>query len=761
MHSAHDTFAVGATHDSGADSLVGTPVGDATIDPKRYVITRELARGGMGRVSLAEDVVLGRTVAIKELLDPRGDLVARFRRELALTARLQHPAIVSIHDGGIWKTGELAYVMRYVTGASLESVIQRAKTLEDRMALLPHAFAVVDAIAYAHARDIIHRDLKPANILVGEFGETVVIDWGLAKDLHAPDPSQPPARGSVQNLTETQVGAVIGTPAYMPPEQAAGEMVDARADVYSLGAVLYHVLAGTGPHEGPSIEAVFMMILDGNIVPLSERVPGLPRDLLAIVAKAMARDRAKRYAHAGELAVDLKKFAAGQLVGAQRYTAWQLLGRWIGRHKTVVLATTAALAVTAAVGVASVTQVVHERARAVEAQREATSARHDAEDLMDFMLVDLRKGLQPIGKIDLLFGVASHARDYYDRRVVADHHHVLARTNLADVLFDQRDDRGALAEDLAALALAETVGLSNPHDPTWQRDAASAHRSIGNLETSLASLPAAEREYRAALELSRDPASLRGLARTLRLQGRYDEAAVEIHRAIDAAVAEAALAPEDSGRQREVMEDHLEHGHILSARGAHAAAVAEFRTALVLADRLAAASPDVTASEDQSIIHSSLGYELKQVKDRPAARIEMQAAAAIDDALVHHDPQNANWQRDLAISKNALAKLLLEDKDYPAALAIYRETLALHVRDAEADPSNATKQHDLAMAYYYVADVLEDSGDKRGSLAPYRQAYALTAALSKRDPSNARWREQAKELGDSVTELEKSLHAQR
>jgi tetratricopeptide (TPR) repeat protein len=753
---ADNTFAVAATHTSGS-TMVTTEHGvDAIIDPKRYVITRELARGGMGRVSLAEDVVLGRTVAIKELLDTREDLVARFRRELALTARLQHPAIVSIHDGGVWTTGELAYVMRYVTGASLESVIQKTSTLEQRMALLPHAIAVVDAIAYAHARDIVHRDLKPANILVGEFGETVVIDWGLAKDLRSSEPSSIPT--AITSGTDTQVGAVLGTPAYMPPEQAAGETVDARADVYSLGAVLYHVLAGVGPHDGPSIEAVIVKILDGAITPLDKKVSAVPRDLLAIVAKAMARDKTKRYAHAGELSIDLKKFAAGQLVGAQEYSAWQLVGRWIRRHKSVVLATTAALAVTAAMGVASVTQVVHERARAVDAQHEAIAARHDAEDLMDFMLVDLRNGLEPVGRVDLMFGVASHARDYYDRRTVADHHHVLARSNLADVLFDQRDDRGALREQVAALAIAETVGIATPHDPHWQPDAAHAHRSIGNLEVSLGNLPAAEREYRASLELDTDPsASHRGVAHTLRLQGRYDEATAEIIAATNAAAGTAALDPDDSARIEDLVQAHLEHGHILTAQERYPAAVVELRTSLELANRLAAAHDDTKSFEDQSVAHSALGYALKKAGDRAAARVELQAAAQIDEGLVRHDPQNANWQRDLVISKNALAKLALEDKDTPTALAIYRETLALREREAFADPTNAFKQHDLAMAHYYVADTLEDAGDKTASLVEYRQAYKLTKQMADRDPTNAQWKLQVKELGDSIVELEKSF----
>src|SRR5262249_39665936 len=160
------------------------------------------------------------------------------------------------YEAGRWPTGEPFYAMEMVRGVSLDHVIPGKRTLDERLALLPNVIAAADALAYAHSQHIIHRDLKPGNVLVGKFGETVVIDWGLAKDLENPNDAPPKPAAPVPFPTDaadaglTVAGSVMGTPSYMPPEQARGEVVDERADVYSLGAILYSVLAGRPPYRG-------------------------------------------------------------------------------------------------------------------------------------------------------------------------------------------------------------------------------------------------------------------------------------------------------------------------------------------------------------------------------------------------------------------------------------------------------------------------------------------------------------------------------
>ena len=333
-----------------------------------YVIGEEIAKGGMGRVVEARDLRLGRAVAIKELLPRNRDAARRFEREARITAKLQHPAIINIHEAGVWAGGEPFYAMTKVAGRSLDKVVAERATLIERLGLLPNVIAVADALAYAHSQHVIHRDLKPSNVLVGEFGETVVIDWGLAKDLGAPgDPAL--SLSLKQPAEETLSGSVVGTPAYMPPEQARGEPVDQRADVYALGALLYHVLVGAPPYGGKRSKDVLAQVLAGSPVPVEDREPGAPADLVTIVAKAMHRDPEARYPSASELASDLKRFQTGQLVAAHHYSRVQLLWRWVRRNRLVVAIGVAAAITLAMVGALSVRRIVDERNRAELEQR--------------------------------------------------------------------------------------------------------------------------------------------------------------------------------------------------------------------------------------------------------------------------------------------------------------------------------------------------------------------------------------------------------
>ncbi|MEO1337723.1 MAG: serine/threonine-protein kinase, partial [Myxococcota bacterium] len=238
---------------SDVERLLDDPAGLGDfpeVERERYAVGEEFARGGLGRILEAQDHRLGRTVAIKELLSKDMRAQARFIREAKITARLEHPNIVPIHEAGHWPQGPRFYAMKLVRGTTLASRLEDAVNDEERLRLVPHLIDVADAVAYAHSQGILHRDLKPSNVMVGPFGETVLIDWGLAKDLRDSESDLPSSSdGMSPSIFETSDGIVVGTPPYMPPEQARAQPLDERADVYALGAMLYHVLCGRRPYH--------------------------------------------------------------------------------------------------------------------------------------------------------------------------------------------------------------------------------------------------------------------------------------------------------------------------------------------------------------------------------------------------------------------------------------------------------------------------------------------------------------------------------
>ncbi len=344
------------------------------VDRELYRDRRELHRGGMGRAIRARDSRLGRDVVIKELLDPddyapgvqRARLKQRLEHEAAITARLQHPAIVAVYEAGKWSDNEPFYAMPYVRGSTLGHEIARAETVGARLGLLSHVATACDAIAYAHSKAVVHRDIKPDNILVGEFGETVVIDWGLAKDLGDDLPELPEVDG---DPSLTRLGA--GTAAYMSPEQATGQEVTEQFDVYALGATLYHLFAGVPPYANVNGERVRTELLRTGPQPLAELASDTPAELISLTEKAMARDLDTRFASAGELAEELRRFLTGRLTRSHQHSGWQLFRRFLRKHRGVVVATSIGLVIAAVVATMSVIRIDRERGRAVASEKTA------------------------------------------------------------------------------------------------------------------------------------------------------------------------------------------------------------------------------------------------------------------------------------------------------------------------------------------------------------------------------------------------------
>src|SRR5687768_16899200 len=331
---------------------------------KRYETIDEVGRGGMGKVVRAYDRRLDRPIAIKSLLGSR-EHVSRFLHEARITARLEHPGIVPVHDAGRLASGEPFYAMKLVGGRTLEEAINSAGSLPARLALLGVIIDVAYAIAYAHSQGVIHRDLKPANVLVGDFGETLVIDWGLSKEFGRDAKRSLGGLKRISEPMETVDGSVMGTPAYMPPEQARGDSLDYRTDVWAIGALLYSLLTLHVPHQGSTKVEMLAAARTKQPRPIRELEPTAPPDLVAIAERAMAFDMEHRYASALELAEDLKRFQTGRLVAARNYGLRDVAWHWVRRNATVVVIGALLALVLVAIGAISVKRIVAARKTAV------------------------------------------------------------------------------------------------------------------------------------------------------------------------------------------------------------------------------------------------------------------------------------------------------------------------------------------------------------------------------------------------------------
>ncbi len=394
----------------------------------RYEIKRELARGGMGRVLIAMDNAVGREVALKELLPQKGgttisqrmttagELAERFLREAKVTGQLEHPNIIPVYEIGTREDGSVFYTMKLIRGTTLAdriSAISEDKSLSEsaklsaRLKLLEPFVDVCNAMAYAHSRGVIHRDLKPANVMLGDFGETLVLDWGLARVKGQADeaarrvkqdtPNFSPSLVGTESETRTLDGSVIGTPAYMPPEQAMGDLseVDEKSDVYSLGAILYEIIAARAPYEGKSANQILGKVQ--NVAP--DALPTVaPADLRALVEKAMARAKSGRLPSAAALCDEVRAFREGRQLSVYRYSRAEKARKFVARNKVASLVSALALVTIVAVTIIAFVNVLGERddaqqslARAEKAENERVALEQSQRAEHDRLLAERRR----------------------------------------------------------------------------------------------------------------------------------------------------------------------------------------------------------------------------------------------------------------------------------------------------------------------------------------------------------------------------------
>jgi WD40 repeat protein len=359
----------------------------------RYALIRQHGSGGVGRIWVAWDHDLHREVALKELLPEwaeRPELRQRFLDEARITGQLDHPGIAPVHDlARRADDGPPYYTMRLIKGRSLDAAVKayherqlpgQAQPLE-RAALLQAFVQVCQAVAYAHDRGVIHRDLKPQNVVLGDYGEVIVLDWGLAKLLGHPEGSTPlPAvtLDPAETHDPSLPGALLGTPSYMAPEQAAGrqDLVDRRTDVYGLGAMLYEVLTGRPPFTGSGADEARRQVCTAPPAHPCTVCPSAPPALAAVCLRALAKEPGQRYAAALELAEEVRHWLADEPVRAYREPWGLRLARWGRRHRAWVRAGAAALLAVTIVSVLAILLIAGawRREQSNRQQAEALSA---------------------------------------------------------------------------------------------------------------------------------------------------------------------------------------------------------------------------------------------------------------------------------------------------------------------------------------------------------------------------------------------------
>jgi WD40 repeat protein/tRNA A-37 threonylcarbamoyl transferase component Bud32 len=361
-------------------------------DAERYVLRGLRAVGGVGEIWLARDVELERDVALKVLRPDRAadpEVEARFLHEARITARLQHPGIVPVYDLAPRASGSSGdeqpafYTMRLVPGRTLAEAVQTfharraagAVRTIDLNVLLTAFISVCQTVAYAHSRGVIHRDLKPQNVALGDYGEVVVLDWGLAREsgVEEPTPVGSVARSTPARAQDTCDGQVLGTPAYMAPEQAAGKAgrIDRRTDVHGLGAILYEILTGRAPFQGTDPDEIIFNARETDPPPPRSVWPGASAALQAICLKALAREPEGRYQSAADVAHEIQHWLADEPVAAYPEPLGARLRRW-GRRRRTLVASAAALLLTALlVGGVALILVRQEQARTAETRVQA------------------------------------------------------------------------------------------------------------------------------------------------------------------------------------------------------------------------------------------------------------------------------------------------------------------------------------------------------------------------------------------------------
>jgi serine/threonine-protein kinase len=697
----------------------------ASLPPAgRYRLLRPHARGGLGEVFVALDTELHRPVALKQMQPRYADDAPKRKRfvlEAEVTGGLEHPGIVPVYGLGCYADGQPFYAMRFIQGDSLQEAVTRFHAAADFRGatfrqLLRRFVDVCNAVAYAHSRGVLHRDLKPANVMLGPFGETLVVDWGLAKLLGRACPDGDGTSGertlqpaSLRAHEETLAGSVLGTPAYMSPEQAAGwlEELGPASDVYSLGATLYTVLTDCAPFDGADPGAVLWQVQRGDFRPPRQVRPAVPPALDAVCRKAMARDPGVRYPTPLALAAEVERWLAGEPVGAYRDPPAVRLLRWGRRHQKLVAAGTALL-VTAVLALgASLWAVERERTRTAAAKVQAEENFQLALEAVDRYLNTVTQDprLKAQDFFALRKALLETAVPFYER---------FAEAKAGDP--QQEAARGRAFHRLAAVRRA--LGANEAALADYERMRA----AFAQLAAGFPTVP----EYRQFLARSYNDLGL-----LLADLGRGSEAEGAIRQSLALLAQLAADFPAEPEYRQELAGSHRNLGTLLEALGRRAEAEAAYRRALDLLKQLAAdppSGPEYRHHLAQS--HNNLGNVLKDLGQRPEAEAAYGRARALLEQLTVDFAAVPQYRQELAMCYANLGMLLKDLGRGPEAEAAYRRALDLQKRLTADLPSVPVYRRDLAMCYNALGILLAALGRTSEAEAVYQQALTLQAQLA-------------------------------
>jgi serine/threonine-protein kinase len=756
-----------------------------TTNRERYAVTRLHAQGGIGQVWLARDQDLGRVVALKELRSEfagHADAWARFLAEARITGQLEHPGIVPVYELARHGDGaEPFYAMRFVGGRTLASAIRSyhekraagAAGSAELRELLGAFVSVCNAVAYAHSRGVIHRDLKGHNIVLGDYGEVIVLDWGLAKVLGGADREVGPdliSAGAQAIRDQTLQGAVLGTPQYMAPEQAEGRLdaVDRRSDVYSLGAILYEILAGEPPFTGVATEELLRRVIAEPPIPPRARVPTTPPGLNAVCLKALAKAPADRYTSVRDLAADVQRWLADEPISAWP-EPWSVRARrWAVRHRTGVSTAAAALLV-ALVCLAVATsllaaangreqaakqEAVVERDRALQqrdrADKNLASARKAVEDYCTHVAADsrLQQGDFHALRKQLLQTAVTFYLDFVkqkagDPALQADHARAYQQLSVLRKTIGEAKD--ALVDCQQATGILERLVDQNAGNADFRHELARSRTSLGNVLDDLGRRTEAEAQHRRALALWMQLAadfpqvpeyrlglarSRIGLANMLAALGRGAVAEAEYRKALTLEEQLTMDWPHVEEYRRELARSRANLGLVLARRGRHADAETEYRTALTLQEQLAADSPRTPEYRvELSQSYNSLALLMSDLRRWADEETALRRAQPLQEQLTADFPLVPTYRQQLAVTHNNLGNALDELGRQADAQAEYHKALHLQEQLAAGFPHIPDYRQDLARSRINLGLLLARLARTTDADADYRKGLVLYEKL--------------------------------